>query len=99
MRKIQPLEAEIRERGQLTIPKSIRVSSRLNEGLRVRVIPLGGSVLIAPRRPEIEEARREIHRLLKASGLTAEKVLEGLKAEREELFGESYGRKKHPRLP
>jgi bifunctional DNA-binding transcriptional regulator/antitoxin component of YhaV-PrlF toxin-antitoxin module len=94
-----PVNAEIRERGQLTIPKSIRTSSRLDEGKRVRVIPLGASVLIAPYRPEIEEARGEIRRILENSGLTAEQILKELAAERDETFKESYARKKHPRLP
>ena len=96
---ILPVDAEIRERGQLTIPKSIRTSSHLDEGKRVRVIPLGVSVLIAPYRPEIEEARREIRRILEDSGLTAEQMLKELAAERDGTFEASYARKKRPRLP
>ena len=96
---ILPVDAEIRERGQLTIPKSIRTSSHLDEGKRVRVIPLGASVLIAPYRPEIEEARGEIRRILEDSGLTAEQILKELAAERGGTFDESYARKKRPRLP
>ena len=96
---ILPVDAEIRERGQLTIPKSIRTSSHLDEGKRVRVIPLGASVLIAPYRPEIEEARGEIRRILENSGLTAKQILKELAAERAGTFEESYARKKRPRLP
>jgi AbrB family looped-hinge helix DNA binding protein len=96
---ILPVDAEIRERGQLTIPKSIRTSSRLNEGKRVKVIPLGASILIAPYRPEIEEARGEIRRILEDSGLTAEQILKELAAERDKSLEESYARKKRPRLP
>ena len=96
---ILPVDAEIRERGQLTIPKSIRTSSHLDEGKRVRVIPLGASVLIAPYRPEIEEVRGEIRRILEDSGLTAERILKDLAAERDGTFEESYARKKRPRLP
>jgi len=96
---ILPVDAEIRERGQLTIPKSIRTSSHLDEGRRVRVIPLGASVLIAPYRPEIEEARGEIRRILEDSGLTAEQILKELASERDGTFEESYARKKRPRLP
>jgi bifunctional DNA-binding transcriptional regulator/antitoxin component of YhaV-PrlF toxin-antitoxin module len=96
---ILPVDAEIRERGQLTIPKSIRTSSHLDEGRRVRVIPLGASVLIAPYRPEIEEARGEIRRILEDSGLTAGQILKELAAERDRIFEESYARKKRTRLP
>ena len=65
----------IRERGQATIPKSIRTSSHLDEGKRVRANPLGTSILVAPYRPEIEEVRGEIRRILGDSGLAAEQIL------------------------
>ena len=88
-------KAEIKYRGQLTIPKKIRAATRLEEGQVVSIIPLGESVLITPQKLELEEARREIRRVLKASGLTVEDLLEGLKEEREKLYRETYGRKNH----
>jgi len=73
----------------MAIPKSIRTSNHLDEGKRVRVIPLGASVLITPYRPEIVEARGEIRRILEDSGLTAEQILKELAAERDGTFEES----------
>ena len=61
--------AEIKSRGQLTIPKKIRIMSRLEEGQIVSIIPVGDSVIITPRRLELEEARREIKRILKEADL------------------------------
>jgi AbrB family looped-hinge helix DNA binding protein len=85
--------AEIKSRGQLTIPKKIRVMSRLEEGQMVSIIPVGDSVIITPRRLELDDARREIKRIIKAAGLSPEDLLTGLKEEREKLYQETYGKK------
>jgi AbrB family looped-hinge helix DNA binding protein len=86
--------AEIKARGQLTIPKKIREAGHLDEGQVVTIIPVGDSIIITPKRLEFDEARREIKKILKASGLTVENLLSGLKREREVLYRDTYGRKK-----
>lgn len=86
--------AEIKARGQLTIPKKIRERSQLEEGQVVSIIPVGDSLIITPRRLELDEARREIKKVLKASGLSLEELLAGLKEERATLAKESYGKKR-----
>jgi AbrB family looped-hinge helix DNA binding protein len=93
MRALKPLLAEIKSRGQLTIPKKIRDISNLEEGQVVSIIPVGESILITPRRLVLDEARRQIGRILKESGLSLEALLAGLKEERKTLFKERYGRK------
>jgi len=85
--------AEIKSRGQLTIPKRIRVMSRLEEGQIVSIIPVGDSVIITPKRLELDEARREMKKILRASGVSLEDLLAGLKEEREKLYRETYGKK------
>jgi len=93
---VQParsITAEIKSRGQLTIPKKIRVMSRLEEGQIVSIIPVGDSVIITPKRLELDEARREIKRILKEAGMTSEDLLVGLKEEREKLYQRTYGKK------
>ncbi|HDK82364.1 MAG TPA: AbrB/MazE/SpoVT family DNA-binding domain-containing protein [Nitrospirae bacterium] len=86
--------AEIKARGQLTIPKKIREMSHLEEGQVVSIIPVGDSLVITPKRLELDEARREIKKILKASKLSPEDLLAGLKEEREDLYREKYGKKK-----
>ncbi len=86
--------AEIKSRGQLTIPKKIRDMSHLEEGQVVSIIPVGDSVIITPKRLELDEARRQIRKIVKASGLSEKELLSGLKEEREKLYKETYGRKK-----
>ena len=93
MQTARSITAEIKSRGQLTIPKKIRVMSRLEEGQIVSIIPVGDSVIITPRRLELDDARREIERIIKAAGLSPEDLLAGLKEEREKLYQETYGKK------
>ena len=93
MQTVRSITAEIKSRGQLTIPKRIRVMSRLEEGQIVSIIPVGDSLIITPKRLELDEARREMKRILKASGVSLEDLLAGLKEEREKLYQETYGKK------
>jgi AbrB family looped-hinge helix DNA binding protein len=86
--------AEIKSRGQLTIPKKIRSAGHLEEGQVVSIIPVGDSLLITPKRLELDEARRHIKRLLKSSGISLEDLIAGLKEERETLYRETYGKKR-----
>ena len=85
--------SEIKSRGQLTIPKKIRERCTLEEGQVVSLIPVGDSVIITPKRLPLEEARREIRKILKATGISAEALLSGIKEERKRLFEETYGPK------
>ena len=90
---MMPFTGEVKSRGQLTIPKKIRMMSHLEEGQIVSIIPIGESVIITPKRLELDEARREIKKILKASGVSLEDLLAGLKEEREKLYQETYGKK------
>jgi AbrB family looped-hinge helix DNA binding protein len=94
MESLKASVAEIKARGQLTIPKKIREMSDLEEGQVVSIIPVGGSLIITPKRLELEEARRQIKKILKASGASLEDLLSGLREEREALYRESYGKRK-----
>ena len=93
MENVKTAIAEIKSRGQLTIPKKIRESSHLEEGQVVSIIPVGESVIITPKRLELDEARRQIRKIMKASGLSEKELLKGLKDEREALYRETYGKK------
>ena len=94
MEAVKTAVAEIKSRGQLTIPKKIRDMSHLEEGQVVSIIPVGDSVIITPKRLELDEARRQIRKIIKASGLSEEELLTGLKEEREKLYKETYVKKK-----
>ncbi len=94
MDNAKPYKSQIRERGQLTIPKKVREKGTLYDGESVSIIPIGDSILVTPRKLELDEARRELGRIMKASGATLEELVEGLEDERRALFEETYGEKK-----
>ena len=91
---MKPFTAEIKSRGQLTIPKRIRVMSRLEEGQIVSIIPVGDSVIITPKRLELDDTRREIKRIMKVTGLSPKELLAGMNEEREKLYQASFGKKR-----
>jgi AbrB family looped-hinge helix DNA binding protein len=90
---MKPVTAEIKSRGQLTIPKKIRDMIHLEEGQTVSIIPTGDSVIISPKRLELDDARREIRRIAKQAGFSVEELVAGLKEEREILSKDVYGKK------
>jgi len=90
MKSATAYKTEIRQRGQVTIPKSVREASGLDEGCGITLIPLGESILIAPQKLELDEARRRIQQTIRATGISPDEVLSGLASERQTLFGELY---------
>lgn len=93
MQAVKSFVTSIKARGQVTIPKQVRGMSHLEEGQTVSVIPIGDSVLITPRRLELDEARRQMRRILKESGLTMEEILAGIEEERAKLYKQTYDKK------
>jgi len=94
MDNAKPYKSQIRERGQLTIPKKVREKGTLYDGENVSIIPIGDSILVTPRKLELDEARLQMGRIMKASGATLEELIEGLEDERRALLEETYGEKK-----
>ena len=88
----RPITAEIKPRGQLIILKKLRVMSHFEEGQAVSIIAVGESVIITRKKLELDEARREIKNILKASGLYPDLLAE-LIEEREKVYQEAYGKK------
>jgi AbrB family looped-hinge helix DNA binding protein len=87
----KPFRAHIRDRGQLTIPKEVRDKGALQDGAAVTIIPVGDAILVGPNKLGLEEARREMRRIMREAGLTPKDLLEGLEGEKAKLFEESYG--------
>ena len=93
MLALKTYQTEIRSRGQMTIPKAIRKISNIDEGQIVSMLPIGESILITPKPLQLDEARRQMKKILLSSGMSVEELVEGLKEERSKLFGELYGDK------
>lgn len=85
---MKAITGAIKARGQLTVPKKIRDMLKLEEGQAVTFLTIGDSVIISPKRLDLDEARRQIRRIVKESGLTEAAILSDLKREREALYRE-----------
>jgi bifunctional DNA-binding transcriptional regulator/antitoxin component of YhaV-PrlF toxin-antitoxin module len=94
MAEPKPYAAEVKSRGQLTIPKKIREAGYMEEGQNVTIIPIGDSLLVTPRSLKLEDARRELRRILRNSGLSLKDLLAGLDDARARTYGETYAAKK-----
>ena len=68
--------------------------SHLEEWQVVSIIQIGRLVIITPKKLELDEARREMEKILKASGVSLEDLLAGLKEEREKPYQGTYGKKR-----
>ena len=90
----KPYSAEVKSRGQLTIPKKIRETGYMEEGQGVTIIPLGDSILVTPKTLKLEDARRELKRILRSSGLSLNDLVAGLDEARTRIYGETYAGKK-----
>jgi bifunctional DNA-binding transcriptional regulator/antitoxin component of YhaV-PrlF toxin-antitoxin module len=77
----------------VTIPKSVRDASGLDEGCSVTLIPIGESILISPQKLGLDEARRIIQQTIRATGMTSDEVLADLVSQRQPLFEELYAKR------
>jgi AbrB family looped-hinge helix DNA binding protein len=90
---MQSFTAEIKSRGQLTIPKKVRDMMHLDEGQTVSIIPMGDTVVLSAKRLELDEARRQIRRIMRQSGCSMDELVSGLHDERDNLYQDLYGKK------
>lgn len=68
---------EVRDRGQVTLPKKLRDSLRLEKGDALRRVQVGDAIVLIPQRMELDNLRKQIRRLMKQRGITARRLLEG----------------------
>lgn len=69
---------EVRERGQVTLPKALRDALQLESGDAVRAVQIGDSIVLTPQRMELDALRKEVRRMLKKHQVTADDLLRDL---------------------
>ncbi len=69
---------EVRDRGQVTLPKALRDALQLEEGDAVRAVQIGDSIVLTPQRMELDALRREVRRLMKKLNVSADDLLRDL---------------------
>ena len=90
--KAQTHTVQLRKRGVLTLPKSLREAHGIEEGDPLHLVDVGGgTVVMTPMRPMVPELAEEIAAIRRAEGLSMDAVLNGLREQRERLTRERYG--------
>lgn len=82
---------QVRQRGTLTLPASLREKYRIEPGDTFRLVDLDGIFVLTPMVPLVPELAREIERLRREAGVTTEELLAGLREQREVYHQERYG--------
>ena len=91
MRYSIPKSVKLWGRGQLTIPKEVRDSLRLDEESQLNVFTVGRCLILTPKKLLRAPLAREAEKSAKARGLGLEDLLESLKNERRRYNRETYG--------
>jgi len=88
---MQTYTIQIRERGQLTLPRKVRTQLALNTGDALTLVQINDIILLSPRQPVIPRLAEEFSQLMDESGVTLADLLQGLDEERERSWHEQTG--------
>ncbi len=83
--------AQVRQRGQLTIPQKLRESLAINDGDIVTLVQIGDNILLTPKSLRTFELGDKIADMLAEEGLTLADLLNELPQIRQEIYQEKYG--------
>ena len=86
-----PKPGKLWGRGQLTIPKEVRLAMKLDQEDQLSVFVVGRCLVLTPKRLLGPTLAKEIARSMKAKGLSLEDLLRDLKVERQRYNQEHYG--------
>jgi AbrB family looped-hinge helix DNA binding protein len=85
---------QIRGKGTITLPASLRKKYKLEEGEVLTVIDLGeGSILLKPMVSEVNKLSRQMAKRLKEENVTLDDLLQQLDKERKNYYQEHYAKK------
>ncbi|MBS1250708.1 MAG: hypothetical protein MAG431_02303 [Chloroflexi bacterium] len=82
---------QVRKRGVVTLPISLREKYNIQEGDTYQVVDLDGMFVLTPLTPMVPELAREIEKARIEAGLTTEDLLSSLREQRERYYHENYG--------
>jgi AbrB family looped-hinge helix DNA binding protein len=84
------INVQVRQRGTLTLPADLREKYGIKPGDTFRLVDLDGIFVLTPMVPMVPELAREIDRLRREAGVSIEKLLTGLREQREQYYLEHY---------
>jgi len=77
---------QVRKRGTITLPVTLREKYRLEEGDPITLVDLGEGVFLSPKRSLLPKLAQEIERLREKHGVSTEELIEGV-AEHRAKYG------------
>ena len=82
---------QLRDKGVITLPMSLRRKYKMRSGDVFAVSDLGGGIfMITPKTSRVAALGDEVADILQAEGVTVEEMLEGLDEERERYYRDHY---------
>ncbi len=89
---MQIYTVQIRERGQLTLPRKVRTQLSLDSGDALTLVQIDDILLLSPKQPALPKLAEEFSSLMNESGVTLADLLQGLEKERELIWHERTDR-------
>ena len=80
----------VRERGQITLPQSVRTSLAVDTGDTLNLVQIDDIVILSPRQAMIPKLSQEFTALMKEEGVSLAELLQGLEEERKLIWQERY---------
>jgi len=74
----ETFEIDLRERGQLTLPKSLRDDLHLETGDALRAVKIANAIVLTSQRMDFDALRKQMRKLMKQHGVSAEDLLRDL---------------------
>lgn len=78
----------VRERGQITLPQSVRNSLAVDTGDTLNLVQIDDILLLSPRQTMIPRLSQEFTELMQEEGVTLAELLQGLEEERKLIWQE-----------
>jgi len=73
---------QVRKRGTITLPVTIREKYHLEEGDPITLVDLGEGVFLSPKRSLLPKLAQEIERLREKHGVSTEELIAGVAEQR-----------------
>ena len=89
---MQTYTVQIRERGQLTLPRKVRTQMSLDAGDALTLVQINDIIVLSPRQPAIPKLAGEFSQLMDEADVTLADLLQGLDEERERIWHERTSR-------
>ena len=80
----------VRERGQITLPQSLRTSLAVDTGDTLNLVQIDDIVILSTRQTMIPKLSQEFTALMEEQGVSLAELLQGLEEERKLIWQERY---------